>query len=168
MDVLETDRLIIQPFDVVHVHDFLEFYNQAETMKWVGNGKSTWTENELLEKMARFSGQYPFGIYSVFLKSECKVIGEISLFDTFQSSVKAEIGYIIHQGYWNKGYASELLHTFVPFCKEGWKFEQIIARMYSDNIVSAKICEKMGMSPVARDEIADGVVRLTYELKFNH
>jgi ribosomal-protein-alanine N-acetyltransferase len=161
---IETKRLLIRSFDGDDVDSFLEFYNQPDTMKFVGSGCSAWTREEILEKVDACSQTKPFGIYTVCLKAENKVIGEVSLFNSFESGDRAEIGYIIHQAYWGKGYGFEAVEAFVSVCKKEWGSRKVVARMYEDNTASAAICRKMKMKLIAKDKLTGKAVRLTYEI----
>jgi ribosomal-protein-alanine N-acetyltransferase len=164
MDIFETKRLLVRSFDRDDVDGFFEFYNQPDVMKFVGNGCSAWTKGEILEKVDACSQAKPFGIYAVCLKTENKVIGEVSLFDSFESGDRAEIGYIIHKAYWGKGYGFEAVEAFVSFCKKEWGIRKVVARMYEENTASTAICRKMKMKLIAKNNLDGKVVRLTYEI----
>ncbi len=47
---IETERLMIAPFDITDSDDFLEFYNQCETMEFFSNGKCDWNKEDLHTK----------------------------------------------------------------------------------------------------------------------
>ena len=146
-----------------HLHGFLEFYNQRETMKYVASGKSEWSGDELSGKISSLSGDYPFGVYAVELKSESKVIGEISVFNSFDCTEKVEIGYILNSEYHRQGYGYEMLHEFIEYLKTEYSVKVVVARINSKNISSIALCDKLNFKLSAVDNI-DGKIRHTYEL----
>lgn len=90
---------------------------------------------------------YPFAIY---LKSEKKVIGGISLdkVDKFQG--KAGVGYWLNEKYWNKGYGSEALKAILDFAFKKLKLRRIeingkmpITHLASDEEYWKKLKEKL-------------------------
>ena len=146
-----------------HLCDFLEFYDQRGTMKYVASGKSEWSSDELSGKISSLSGDYPFGVYAVELKAESKVIGEISVFNSFNCAEKVEIGYILNSDYHRQGYAFEMLSEFIDRLKSQCAVKVVVARINSENISSIKLCKKLKFRLSAVDNI-EGKIRKTYEL----
>ena len=56
------------------------------------------------------------------------------------------IGYIIHQDFWNKGYAAECASACARYAFEGLKMQEVTAQIRADNLPSRKVAEKIGMS----------------------
>ena len=154
---------MIIPFKQEYLHGFLEFYNQRETMKYVASGKSEWSSDELTKKIKSLSGNEPFGVYAVELKAESKVIGEISVFNSFDCAEKIEIGYILNSDYHRQGYGYEMLHEFIDHLKSQCGVKVVVARINSENISSIKLCNKLNFKLYTVDDI-DGKIRCTYEL----
>ena len=160
---MKTERLRITPFKQEDLQGFLEFYNQRETMNYVASGKSEWSSDELSEKIKSLSGDEPFGVYTVVLKSKNKVVGEISVFDSFSCREKVEIGYILNSDYHRRGLAYEMLCEFIDYLKSECDVKVIVARVNSENISSIALCNKLKFKLIAVDNI-DEKVRYTYEL----
>ncbi|MDR2914021.1 MAG: GNAT family N-acetyltransferase [Tannerella sp.] len=160
---VETEHLIITPFAITDSDDFLEFYNQCETMRFISNGKCDWNKGELLGKMENVSGDMPFGTYSVLLKSENKVIGEISVFNSYKDKEKIEIGYILNSKYQKRGFAFEMQKAMIENLKLKFKVKTIVARVNSENISSIKLCLKLGFELKGIDKV-DNKTRYTYEI----
>ena len=160
---METKRLKITLFKQEHLHDFLDFYNQPETMKYVASGKAEWNSDELSGKISSLSGDYPFGVYAVELKTESKVIGEISVFNSFDTTEKVEIGYIINSEYHRQGYGYEMLREFIDHLKSQCGVKIVVAHINSVNISSIKLCKKLKFRLSAVENI-DRKIRQTYEL----
>lgn len=61
-----------------------------------------------------------------------------------KDSKEAEVSYILEPAQYGKGYASEVVHQLIHFCKEAWKCISVIAEIHEDNIISIKFAEKLG------------------------
>lgn len=73
-------------------------------------------------------------------------IGEASIF-MFTEDVNAyEIGFIIDDCFWGKGYGTLICKALINYCKNILNARIVYARMYSDNIASQKVCSKNGMT----------------------
>lgn len=165
--IFETNRLIIRKVKEPDKKTMLEFHNDEETMRFVSFQPQNWTMDELNKKLKinRTLYKIGFGIYGIESKAEHKVIGEASVFNSFLNIRTPELGYILHRKYWNRGYGTEVVTGLIGYCVEILKSEKIIARMYSENIFSARICEKAGMQLVDDTILKNGKHRLTYEFR---
>lgn len=56
-----------------------------------------------------------------------------------------KVGYLIHQKYWNKGYATEILKALLSWAKKNIDTDYIIAYADKDNTASFRVMEKCGM-----------------------
>ena len=165
MGIFETERLIVRQVLESDIVAMLEFHNEPATMKFISDGKSDWSLDELNDKLKRNEQLYPlgFGIYCVENKLSKEIIGEASVFNSFNNLKQPEIGYILSERFWNQGFGTEVVNGLVSYCTSQLKAECIIARMYSENIYSAQICRNAGMELYEKTELKDGRMRLGYE-----
>ncbi|MFO2565726.1 GNAT family N-acetyltransferase [Legionella pneumophila serogroup 1] len=56
-----------------------------------------------------------------------------------------KVGYLLHEKYWNKGYATEILEALLTWAKNHIDTEYIIAFADIDNTASFRVMEKCGM-----------------------
>lgn len=56
----------------------------------------------------------------------------------------AELWYKIHPDHWNKGYATDIVQTFLTFCFNELKLHRITAGCATQNTASIKVLEKCG------------------------
>ncbi len=56
-----------------------------------------------------------------------------------------EVGFLLNQPFWGKGYATEAAFASLHFGFEQLKMEHIIALVHPENIASRKVIEKCGM-----------------------
>jgi len=164
--IFETERLIVrQIFDSDKVA-LLKFHNEHATMKFISDGKSDWSLDELNDKLKHNEQLYPlgFGIYCVENKFSKEVFGEASVFNSFDNLKQPEIGYIFSGRFWNQGYGTEIINGLISYCVGYLNSERIIARMRSENTYSARLCQKAGMKLYETTGLEGGRVRLSYQL----
>ena len=62
-----------------------------------------------------------------------------------------ELGYVLPQKSWGKGYATEISKAFLDYAFEQLKKERVIATSYANNFASIHILEKIGMTNYSKD-----------------
>jgi len=83
-------------------------------------------------------------IYAIRLKENKKLIGILTIYKAQADSL--EIGYGIGSKYWNKGYTSEAVKSFIPYLFNEYPLiNEIVASFFSDNLASKRVMEKCGM-----------------------
>jgi len=145
--LLETSRLLVQP---IHLPDdctaLLAIHNHLNTMRWIPNNKTLWTQEDLTKKYQINKQLYPqqLGLYKIVLKSqeEHLLIGEIGLFPCADSLMHVEIGYILHENFWKQGLATELLEAIATFIQYHLPYTVIRAQLFDSNIASKKLLER--------------------------
>lgn len=154
-----TERLILKEIVIKEeLKALLTIYEQEENMKYIQSGKYDWTLQELEDRYQAINETgYPkgFGVFAVKLRGENKVIGEAGLFNSFSDPEKMEIGYIIEQAYWNKGYGTEVCRGLINYAFNRLGCTELIARMYDQNVASVRVCEKLGFEHVLTGEAAN-------------
>jgi len=74
------------------------------------------------------------------------------------------LGYSIDFNYWNNGYGSELCLGLIEYAFKHLKAENIIAKMYSENIASVRLSVKWGMQKIKTDMAENGKTFFEYEI----
>lgn len=138
-----TPRLIVASFTENHADDFLDFYNNELVMKFIGDGCFNWTKEQLLLKFDKVLADELFGVHTVKLTESNEIIGEFSVFKIADETDKVEIGYIINDKYWNKGYATELIKGFLASLQKQSAIKTITARVNAENKASIHICKSL-------------------------
>ncbi len=72
------------------------------------------------------------------------IIGNISLWRIITQHYRAEIGYMLHPDFWNKGLMKEALKAVIDFGFNEMKLHSIEAHINPDNAVSGILLEKTG------------------------
>lgn len=144
---LETERLILRPFDLSDAKRVQLLagdeaiasttlaiphpYEDGMAEEWIR------THPEAYEKGKSIS-------FAIGMKSSGELLGAISL--TFhQEHVHAELGYWVGKPYWNRGYCTEAAREVVRHGFEELSLNRIHAMHLSRNIASGKVMQNIGM-----------------------
>jgi len=163
LPTLETERLILRKVTIEDLEDMHLYGSDEEVSKFV-----TWNTHETISDTKGFIdfvlNKYenkqvsPWGIE---YKENGKFIGTID-FVWWQPNHKiAEIGYVISKEYWGKGLTTEVAKEIIEFGFEEMDLVRIQARCDVENIGSARVMEKAGMS-------FEGIIRKGICVKGKH
>jgi ribosomal-protein-alanine N-acetyltransferase len=173
---LETERLILRPFEDSDATDVFELrkdpevsYNllsetrsQDESVSWVARAQDSVANKEV----------YPVAIV---LKENRRLMGMCGLFRVSWEHMHAELIYWLGKEFWGKGYMTEAARRTVQFGFEELGLERISVGCFARNKASARIIEKLGFTPegVARhayckdgeflDELRFGMIRSDWD-----
>lgn len=162
-----TLRLNVTPFTENHADAFLNFYNKDLVMKFVGNGCFNWTKDQLLLKVSKLFTDELFGVHAIQLTETKEIIGEFSVFKIANETDIVEIGYILNDKYWNKGYATELLKGFLTYLQNANTIKTVTARINAENNASIHICKSLGFELTDTKVVRDKT-QITLEYLINY
>lgn len=163
LPILETERFILRKVTKEDIEDMYLYGSDEEVSKYV-----TWNTHETIADTKGFVefvlNKYvnkqvsPWGIE---YKENGKFIGTID-FVWWQPNHKiAEIGYVISKDYWGKGLTTEVAKELVKFGFEEMDLVRVQARCDVENIASARVMEKAGMT-------LEGIIRKGIFVKGEH
>lgn len=149
---LETQRLILRPVTLADTEDMFAYASDEKTTKYVFLLHKTIEETRA--NIASYFMAEPLGKYGIELKETGQLIGTIDLrIDPQKRS--AELGYVLNQAFWGKGYAAEAGKELLRLGFEELKLIRIFGFHDVKNENSGRVMEKLGMqlegtSPNAR------------------
>ncbi|KTD10627.1 GNAT family acetyltransferase [Legionella gratiana] len=79
----------------------------------------------------------------IFKRFTDEFVGE-SYFNQLETG-EIKVGYLLHQKFWNKGYATEILKALLNWAKEHIDTDYIIAYADKNNTASFRVMQKCGM-----------------------
>ena len=162
----KSERLLFRPLDETDIDLVIALWTDPDVVKYVG-GK-TYTEDELAEEMPvsiRRCGGGCIGIWSLTELATKEKVGTAILLplpieedDTNWNLVTGEglpdgdieIGYILRQSAWGKGYATEACARLLRFAFEESPLTEIVATFDDENTVSQRVLEKCGLTSRGR------------------
>jgi len=148
--MMETDRLILRPFQKEDAKDILEYLEKP-----IVNCFSCMKLHSLEEaqKAVRQRSEDGECTFAIVLKATSKVIGEISAYpessqpDAAENFVKDTFSpcWMLNPVYHGKGYAYEAAKAFFDYLFHEKNARRIYAYTEDNNLPSQHLCEKLGM-----------------------
>lgn len=164
---LTSTRLVLRSFNQNEERFLIERYGvllgKPENVALFGEGKP-WTETQVTKfvqgEIKKWDENQKFAVFTIFNKETNEFMGCLYIDHSVADFAKvgaghenvAEIGYIIDQAFWGKGYGTEIAILGKKYIKhivaespqdslEG-SIREIVATVHPDNIGSKKILEK--------------------------
>jgi [ribosomal protein S5]-alanine N-acetyltransferase len=157
---LETERLIIKTPSLEYLHEAFLLDSDPNVMYFMGGPRTLESTREWLEKNIRHQERNGFGFGLVFEKETSQFIGRAGLlylaYDENQTDI--EIGYRLHEVFWGKGYATELVKALIKWGFENLSVNKLVAVIKPDNHRSRNVLEKSGLCYVGKSKYYDDEV----------
>lgn len=147
--ILETDRLILRPFEDRDIEAFSHYRSDPEVARYQG-----WNAPYSLEQAARFvtamqaekpgrpGSWYQFAIE---LKSKPILIGDCAFTVLLEDSRQAEIGFTLAREHQEKGYAREAVEKLLNYLFSELHLHRVRANCDPENAPSGRLLERLGM-----------------------
>jgi len=147
--ILETERLILEPLNMKHKEDIFKHFSDEEVTRYMDIDVLKSIEEvekiinfyvESIDKKKRYR-------WSIIRKEDNKFIGTCG-FNTWirQSANKSEIGYDLSKEYWGKGYMSEALEELLNYGFEKLELYRIEAKVINGNDNSRRVLNRLGFT----------------------
>jgi RimJ/RimL family protein N-acetyltransferase len=174
VDVIETERLCLEPLDAARLEAFVALTAHLETMRyWTPSGPFMRgvAEENFAASLTRLR-KHGFGRRWIVEKAhgvglgftDTKYFGE-SCEDV--SPEEVEIGWMLTPSAWGRGYATEAGRAIRDEAFERLKLESIVAVHHPDNAASGRVMEKLDMTferdVVTKEGWPYRLYRLTWE-----
>lgn len=144
---LETGRLVLRDFvesDFADVHRYAADPQVARYMLWGPNTRKQ-TEQFFAMVMSHCKQQPRLSYHlAITLKQDGQLMGSCSL-ECYEHG-QGEIGYVLHPEFWGSGYATESAKALLNYGFNERGLHRIYATCRPDNIGSAAVMKKLGMS----------------------
>jgi ribosomal-protein-alanine N-acetyltransferase len=145
---LETERLILRPITIADAEDVYEYGSDPEVTKYMIFPTHTSLADSIkwLESVPwEFAHRRRF-TFAITLKSDGKFIGSSGFHDILKEHHRLLMGYVLNRKYWGNGYMTEAVREMIRFAFEEMSMHRVAATCDFDNIRSARVMERCGMS----------------------
>ncbi len=165
MDVIETDRLRLEPLDESRLEEFVSLTADPEVMRWWAPG-GAFTREEADRDFAASLAQLHevgFGRRWIVLTKTGSGIG---FTETKPWRDEIELGWMVTPSAWGHGYATEAGLAIRDDAFDRLALESVIAVPHRSNAASRRIIEKLGLAferELGTDEWPLPMYRLTRE-----
>ncbi len=141
----ESQRLIYRK---ISLDDFDEIYKMMNTKSVKEIWEQDFSKKDITNWIKKCKKSYcskGLGFYIAQEKTSGNVIGQVSLSDdTIDGNIFYEIGYILHEKYTKKGYATEAASFMAQFAFDKLNLEEVIFEIRPQNISSIKVAKRLG------------------------
>jgi RimJ/RimL family protein N-acetyltransferase len=174
VNVIETERLLLEPLDVSRLEDFVRLTALPDVMRcWVPDGPFTRdrAEQNFAASLERAS-EWGFGRRWIVAKENGAGLGftDTKYFGEYCDEVspdEVEIGWMLTPSAWGRGFATEAGSAVRDEAFGRLELQSIVAEHHPENVASGRIMEKLGMAferdGVARNGWPFRLYRLTRE-----
>ncbi len=144
---LDTERLLIRKITHADANALLQLRSSEVVMQYIDKERSK-TAEEIMVLIDRIENDANSGdgiTWAICLKEEPEIlIGSIGLWRIIKQHYRAEIGYLLHPGFWGRGIAKEALQAVVAFGFRHIQLHSIEAHINPQNAASAALLESTG------------------------
>lgn len=144
----ETDRLLFR--DILHsdAADLFEIYHNKNALKYqvISPFRSVAEVKRYVDVVHDGYQNRYFIRWGIVEKASGKLIGLISLHHIEFWNYKAEVGYMLNEQFWNKGYATEAVKKILDMALGNWELHRIEAEIHPGNLASLRVVEKLGFT----------------------
>lgn len=149
---LHTSRLRLRPLRRADAPALFGIFSDSRVTRYLS--RPPWsTIEQALERVAEDEQALPARRYvrlGIERTDGEELIGECSLFNFAESSRRAEIGYVLAQHAWRRGYMGEALASLLELGFEELGLNRVEADIDPDNIASARTLERLGFQQEGR------------------
>jgi RimJ/RimL family protein N-acetyltransferase len=153
MDVIETERLLLQPLDVSRLEEFVALTAHPDTMRyWTPGGPFTRevAERNFAASLAR-GRENGFGRRWIVAKENGAGLGfaDTKYFGQGCDDVspdEVEIGWMLTPSAWGQGYATEAGRAVRDEAFDQLQLDSLVAVHHPANAASARVIEKLKMA----------------------
>jgi len=151
MPVIDLGDVSLRTIHITDAKDMFEYGKNANVTKYLTWGPYV-IEEEALETIKsifypRIKDKLPIG-YAIIWNKTSKMIGTIDFHSKIKKENGAEVGFALHEDYWNKGIMTRLLKVMIDIGFNHLKYDFIRIKHLKDNVASEKVIKKNGFKLV--------------------
>ncbi len=162
---IETERLILRPFNLNDLDAFASICADPEVMRFIGNGKALETEatEELLGWIISQYEELGFGLLAVTLKEDNKLLGFCGLIrQIIDNEQHIELGYRLDRAFWGQGIATEAAQAMKDYAFNQLNITHLVSIIHVDNMASKQVAKKIGLSHMKQTHFKGNLLDVFY------
>jgi RimJ/RimL family protein N-acetyltransferase len=146
MTTLETNRLILRPFQETDLDDLCALYSDPDVMRYLNAGALNRDETAVrLQRMLDHWQTHGYGVWAVIHKKDDRFIGRCGIANVHDFADR-ELVYTFARAYWGQGYATEAARAALDYAFTYLKLPRVIALAVADNLASRNVMRKLAMT----------------------
>ena len=158
---IETERLILRPFNLHDLDDFALICADPEVMRYIGNGKALEKETtkDLLVWIISQYEELGFGLLAVTLKKNNRLLGFCGFIkQVIDNETHIELGYRLDSAFWGQGIATEAAQAMKNYAFNQLNIAHLISIIHVDNMASKQVAQKVGLSHMKQTHFKGNLV----------
>lgn len=150
--IIETERLILRPFEMTDLADFYEYASVPGVGEMAG-----WKHHESIEESKTILDMFieEDKTFAIVLKENSKVIGSLGVekygledkLTEFDGYYGREIGYVLSKDYWGMSIMPEAVMAAINYLFNNLNLDFLTCGYYDFNNQSKRVQEKCGFKP---------------------
>lgn len=151
--IIETERLVLRPFEEADRAPFAAMNADAETMRFFPAPLTAEQSDEMLARWERNLRDDGFSLLAAELEATGEFIGTIGLARlvpdlrlAIRGNTDVEIGWRLRKEYWGQGLAPEGADACLMYAWQKLELTEVVALTYRGNTPSRRVMEKIGMT----------------------
>jgi ribosomal-protein-alanine N-acetyltransferase len=143
---LETERLILRPFEPGDAEDLHAVHSDPSTFEYIGSepAQSLDDTSARIARAAAHLEEHGFAMSAVVERASGRVIGACGL-QLLEDGPEVELGYRLGRASRGHGYATEAARAWLEYGFETLGLDRIVAVAWPENTASWRVMEKCGM-----------------------
>ena len=145
---INTPRLRLRKLRLSDAKEFYKFAKDGRVskyMNWIPHSSVSDSQKSILKSIEEYEkGKYYR--WGIAVKENDALIGIIQLLGFYEERNSCSFAYMLNFEYWGNGYGTEALSAVIKFAFENMSVDSIEADIFSENIASAKVLKKCGMT----------------------
>lgn len=150
--IIETDRLILRPFEQSDLYDLYEYASVEGVGEMAG-----WKHHETIEKTQEVLDKFieEDKTFAIVFKENNKVIGSLGVekygreeaLTEFYNYKGRAVGYVLSKAYWGRGIMPEAARAVIDYLFNRLDLDFLLCGYYDFNHQSKRVQEKCGFKP---------------------
>jgi len=144
---LQTQRLLLRKIEQQDAAEIFFLRSDEEVLRFIGKepAKNIKEAEEFIKKIGQAAETGDSIMWGITLKEDpSALIGTICYWRIQKENYRAEMGYVLHPGYWRRGFMKEAIHEIIEYGFKTMGLHSIEARIHADNAASAASLESSG------------------------
>ena len=145
---LQTDRLILRPFEAGDLKPFSHINADPEVMRFFPAPQTSEETAQMLARWADKQTRYGYGFAAVETRHDKQLIGMAGLSrleDGVPIAPCSEIGWRLTPSAWHKGYATEAARAWLAYGFDTLGLSEIFSFTPRLNLASQRVMQRIGM-----------------------
>lgn len=143
MPVLETDRMILRPYEAADIDAMAAMFDDPEVTAFTYLGRRDRAQTQtVLDGYMSFLAEHGWGMLAMLDRTTGEYLGEVGLFVSPMGSVA--LRYALARAGWGKGYATEASAAVIDDTFDRLGLDRLVAGVKFENPASLRVVEKLG------------------------